>query len=94
MYTFTPTSNQFNPYVTNCNGPITIDVSETQIFTETCTFQLLSIIHPDTPNAKVFENYALSEAVSFKEYLSLICDHTYLVDSAIELCKYVIMIHC
>jgi hypothetical protein len=75
-------------------GPIGLFLSETQSFNETCTFQLLSIISPATPNAKVFDNYALSEAVSFKEYFSLLCNQRYLVDSVIEPCKHAIMIHC
>jgi len=94
MFTTASDPNGIYPYLTSCTGPIGISTTETESFSETCTFQLLSIIYPATPNAKVFENYALSEAVSFKEYLSLICNQRYLIDSVIEPCKHVIMIHC
>jgi hypothetical protein len=64
-YTVTTYTSGFKENnIPNCAGPIDIGTSETISVTDTCTFQLLSIIYPDTPNARVFDSYALSEAVS------------------------------
>jgi hypothetical protein len=43
---------------------IQIDRIEFVTVIEACTYQTISIISPSVPNAKAFENYALSEAVS------------------------------
>jgi hypothetical protein len=44
----------------------TFTAAEIVTVQESCNFDMLSIIFPAVPNAKVFDNYALSEAVSAK----------------------------
>ncbi len=93
-YSVTSSNPQFTSYVANCAGTIEIGITGNEQATDICNFQLLSIVYPATPYAQVFDSYALSQAVSFKEYLSLICDYMHLVDSAIKPYSHVIMIHC
>ncbi|CAF1042354.1 unnamed protein product [Adineta steineri] len=61
MYSFTSNPTSL-PGV--CIGLNNYQVKETETVSvmDTCYFQLLSIISPLLPNAKVFNNYALSEA--------------------------------
>lgn len=49
---------------TTCVNPISIITSQTIATTENCDIQLLSLIYPAVPNARVFNSYALSQAVS------------------------------
>jgi hypothetical protein len=84
----------FTPGINTCAGPLNISTSETVTVTDTCSFGLLSIIYPAVPNAAVFENYALSEAVSYQNNFLFIYNQFYRIISAIELCNHVIMIHC
>jgi hypothetical protein len=66
--TYTITSSAtFSPYTSQCTGPINLTTSESITITDTCSFGLLSVIYPAVPNAQVYENYALSEAVSYKK---------------------------
>lgn len=56
-----------------CSSPTyTITSTETVQTVDTCDFRLLSIVYPNTPNGAVFDNYALSEAVSYQVFVLII----------------------
>jgi hypothetical protein len=57
---------------------INITTTEVVSIQETCSFQMLSTVSPAVPNAKVFDNYALSEAVSAK-FTNSWCFNKYIV---------------
>ncbi|CAF3523595.1 unnamed protein product [Adineta steineri] len=63
-YGYTSTSAQIPAGTGSCGNlnNFRVQESESVSVTDICTFQLLSIISPALPNAKVFNNYALSEA--------------------------------
>ena len=86
-------STPFTPGITNCAGLITVNTSEDISITDTCSYTLISIIYPAVPNAAVFQNYALSEAVSYPNNFLFISNQFYRIVSAIEHCNHVPMIH-
>jgi hypothetical protein len=71
VYSYSSSTNGINTNTNfGCaNNPVTtinINFAETVTVVETCSFQLISVIFPNIPNANVFNSYALSAAVSSK----------------------------
>lgn len=60
---------------TTCANTVDMITTQTINTVETCNIQLLSLIYPAVPNARVFNSYSLSQAVS-----SLIDSQSFIFD--------------